>query len=195
MTANQIAAKAAADFAHAGSVRVTGRMYAQDSQALNLTISGNWCQGSVTEPEGTMRLIVESPDAAWMAASPAFWDNVGHGWQELASAAAAGQWIKVAADGGPRDETDLCTLSMWSDVLTTDAGLFAKDNVVTINGEQAVKLTDISDDSSVYVSESATPALLRFDPAPGSQVSFTEHASKVAIAPPPTQDIDPEYSP
>ena len=81
---------------------------------------------------------------------------------------------------------------MVSGLKKDDTG-FTKDGTATVDGQPALGLKGqlTGQTGIVYVSESATPEILRFQALPASQgsFSFTDYDAKVTITAPPAADV------
>ena len=85
--------------------------------------------------------------------------------------------------------TDVCSMSKLLTEFSVDAGA-AKGVVTAVDGQNAVEIADKTGSGHAYVSETATPELLRISkPGSGGQIDFTYPATPPALTSPPASEV------
>jgi hypothetical protein len=193
LTSKQIATKAVTGTKTANAVRISGSgENAGSAITLDLTVvKDKGCQGSFSEgSQGSFKLVYDGT-TVWMLPDATFYkkNNV----PASAVALLNGKYIKVkATTAGMGSMAQLCSLSGLLGSVNKDASL-SKGVKTTYNGQPAIKITDNTGTGVAYVSDTATPVLLRINKpgSDGGQLNFTYSGIATTITPPPaSQTID-----
>ncbi len=190
LTAQQIATKAVAATEAAPVARVTGSG-SDSGQTITVDLTlvhGKGCEGTLGEGNlGSLQLIDNGP-TTWILPDSTFYRTSG----APASVAAllAGKYLETASDNSDvASLSQLCSMSKLLSQFTVDAGS-GKGTVTTIDGQSAVEINDKSGAGHAWVTDTATPELLRIQKAgsSGGEINFTYPASAPAPAPPPASE-------
>lgn len=193
LTADQIAAKAVADFKAAssfhyhGSVRESGQ-----TLAFSLSVTHHGCTGSISDGSHGAVTILAVGKTAWLQPNAKFWEYAGIPASELSLV--QGKWIETT--GGGKNSLSaafapLCsTNAMMSQVVPALTGL-TKGKTIKISGHPALQLRSGSGSGSgsIYVSVSNKPEILRI--SSDGTLSFSAYGAPVSLTPPPSSDVIP----
>lgn len=189
----QIATKAVAGTEAAPSVRVAGSgTDSGQTFSLDLTlVHGKGCQGSIGEgKQGSFRLVYTN-NTVYVLPDTTFYKA--NGAPAAVLPLLRGKYLKLkSTDSGLGSLAAICTVNSLLSKFTLDAGT-AKGVMTTVNGQPVVKITDKTGSGFAYVSDTASPKLLRIQKpgSAGGEVNFTYPATPPAItAPPASQVID-----
>jgi hypothetical protein len=203
MSPDQIVQKSVADLKAASSVRITGKVVnSGQTIALNLTdVAAKGCQGTIglaapatssTKAVSGTANIVEADGIVYMKLSNSFFTSAGLPASEFSQV--SGKYIKLASGSNLASFAQLCNPSTLSTAFAKEDTGFVKAGTATVNGQPtlAFKQPKNPSNGTVYVSESATPQILRIaGPAGQGSIDFSDYNASVTItAPPPSQVID-----
>jgi hypothetical protein len=188
LTANQIASKAITNFrasssVHlAGSVPSSGQVYTVDLTLTKRDCSGTFAIGGA----GTVQIIVIGA-TTWIKGSESFWTSSTGGGMSQADAAMLDDKYVKAPTSQVSGGSAFCSLqAMTSSMSASDK--YTKGQTVSVDGQQALELHDTTDGSSVYVTISATPEVLRA--SKGSyHIDFTQYNATNTFSPPPASQV------
>jgi hypothetical protein len=196
-TVQRIAKQSQADTLAAPYVGVTGS--ASDSGHLvsfDLTmVAGLGCRGSVTEQGLGSFTLISNGKTVWVKPDAAFYRSMAAGDPQVTQAEAllAGKYLEDPAGTGLGSLTSTCSLrGMLGDSQSaTDDDSFTKAGTAVIGGQRALKFASSKDHGYVYVSDRATPEVLRIatTDSGGASLSFTYHGTAPAITPPPAGEV------
>jgi hypothetical protein len=203
MSPDQIVQKSVADLKAASSVRITGQVVSSGQTiAVDLTdVAAKGCQGTIDlaapatssskAVSGTAN-IVEVDSTVYMKLSNSFFTSAGLPASEFSEV--SGKYIKLSSGSNLASFAQLCNPSTLSTAFAKDDTGFAKAGTATVNGQPtlAFKQPKNPSNGTVYVSESATPQILRIaGPAGQGSIDFSDYnASSTITAPPASSVID-----
>jgi hypothetical protein len=175
--------KAAAD--SASSVHVSGSI---TSGATPITIdlnlaAGKGARGEISENGASFKLILVG-GTAYISGSPAFYHSLG-------GAAAAqlldGKWLKASATTG--DFASFGSLANMSQLINTTLaahGVLTKGATSTVNGQQAIAITDSAKSGTLYVATTGKPypVAITKGGSENGKITFGDWNQPVTIAAP-----------
>ncbi|HEY3864464.1 MAG TPA: hypothetical protein VGL54_00070 [Solirubrobacteraceae bacterium] len=148
------AAKAAAN--SASSVHVSGSIVSGGSPiTLNLELAaGKGGRGQISE-DGLSFNLIQVGGTAYISGSPAFYSHFGG---PAAEKLLAGKWLKAPASSGSFSSLgSLTDLAQLLDTALSDHGALKKGPTTTINGQQALSVTDAGHGGTLYVATTGKP--------------------------------------
>jgi hypothetical protein len=178
LTGPQIAVKTFNDLKTATSVHVAGSFVdSGQTYLMNLTIGRRGCTGQLgVKGQGTV-VILQIAKTLWLKPDKRFWQANGMS-DPRALRVLAGKYVKT---------TNHSAISAFSGA----ASGVVKGKTVTISGQPALRIMDVTDSDSIYVSVSAKPELLRLDGGNQARLDFTNYDAPMRLVPPPlSQTID-----
>ena len=203
MSPDQIVQKSVADLKAASSVRITGQVVnSGQAIALDLTdVAAKGCQGTIglaapatssTKAVSGTADIVEVDSIVYMKLSNSFFTSAGLPASEFSEV--SGKYIKLASGSNLASFAQLCNPSTLSTAFSKQDTGFVKAGTATVNSRPTLAFKQPKDPSNgtVYVSESATPQILRIaGPAGQGSIDFSDYNAPATItAPPASQVID-----
>ena len=200
LSPDQIVQKSVADLKAASSVRLTGKVVSSGQNiALDLTDAAQGCQGSIglsasatsssKAVSGTAD-IIEADSTVYMKLSESFFTSAGLPASQFSSV--SGKYIKLASDSDLASFAQLCDPSTLSTAFAKQDTGFVKAGTATINGRQALafKQPKNASNGTVYVSDSATPQIVRIaGPAGQGSIDFSDYNAHVTITAPPASEV------
>lgn len=195
MTAAQIADKAASDLKSAPAFTIQGSGL-EDGRAVSISLGfagGNRCAGTVDlGPRGSLVIVMIS-GTAWMKPDAAYWKSQGLTGGGLMARTLAGKYLESPASSKTAAQVaGLCDLSRLASRVLPPRDV-AKGASATVNGERVVTLTDRADDSTLYVTDTAAPRLIKAtstQPGNAGQFTITYGIPKSVAPPPASQTVD-----
>jgi hypothetical protein len=201
MSPDQIVQKSVADLKAASSVRITGQVVnSGQTIAVDLTdVAAKGCQGTIglaapatssTKAVSGTADIVEVDSIVYMKLSDSFFTSAGLPASEFSQV--SGKYIKLASGSNLASFAQLCDPSTLSTAFSKEDTGFAKAGTATINGQPtlALKQPKSPSNGTVYVSESATPQILRIaGPAGQGSIDFSDYNAPATITAPPASQI------
>jgi hypothetical protein len=155
-SATEILSESKAAASGASSVHVSGSI---NSAAAPVTIdlslaAGKGARGEITENGASFKLILVG-GTAYVSGSSAFYHSLG-------GAAAAqlldGKWLKASATTGEFASFGaLANMSQLIDTTLATHGVLAKGATSTVNGQQAIAISDSSKSGTLYVATTGKP--------------------------------------
>jgi hypothetical protein len=199
LTATAILNKAAANVTAASSVHFAG--YVTDS-GMKITMAftvvrGKGCAGMMsTAKDGSVQLVVAGK-TGWMKPDAAFWKyalgNSKTTDPQLALALLNGKWLKGStASSNLSWVTSLCSLSGAFGQATPSTDDIVKGAVTTLNGQRVLTVTDVTQPSTAWVTDAASPELLRITSTSGTDpgtLTFSGYGAPFTITPPPAGEV------
>jgi hypothetical protein len=193
LTAQQIATKAVAGTEAAPAARVTGSgTDSGQTITVDLTlVRGKGCDGTLGEGNLGSLQMIDTGSTTWIMPDSKFYKTSG----APASVAAllAGKYLETASNNSDvASLSELCSMSKLLSQFTVDAGS-GKGTRTTIDGQTAVEINDKTGAGHAWVSDTATPELLRIQKpgSSGGEINFTYPANAPApAAPPASQTVD-----
>jgi hypothetical protein len=193
--------KALANTKAAASVRVIGKAAATGKSAgsagqpvtFDLTLVRNGgCQGTITVSKTQSFQHVETGGYVWILPSTSYYRSLHL--DKAALALVEGKYIKVkSTDKQIGDLGKNCTFAGLLGSLSKPTGKSYTAVPVTYNGGPAYQVTQSGKPGTAFVSNTATPLLLKItDPqADGGTITFTDYnAAKTIAAPTAAESID-----
>ncbi|HEX8008336.1 MAG TPA: hypothetical protein VF482_18140 [Trebonia sp.] len=175
------------DLKSATGVRIAGIVNSSgQSISLDLTlVQGKGCSGSMSlAGKGSLKLVYLNKHL-WLKPDNQFYKSVGAG---AAVSLLSGKWLQPGQNSGLSDFSTFCTVSgiAGSFAKNTPKGL-TKAAGTPINGQPTVMIKDTADSSAMYVSEAATPEVLRIAKpgTDGGHIDFSGYGAPVTISAPP----------
>lgn len=175
--------KAAADAASA--VHVSGSLESGGTPLrldLNL-VAGKGAQGEISQNGASFKLILVG-NTAYISGSPAFYRSLG------GSAAAQlfnGKWLKASAASGEfASFKQLADMRQLIDTTLASHGTLVKGAPTTVNGQQAIAITDTVKDGTLYVATTGKPYPLQIAKAgaESGKIAFDNWNRPVTITAP-----------
>jgi hypothetical protein len=202
-TPDQIVQRAVNDLKAAKSLQISGNVVSSGSNVkLDLTdVAAAGCKGTVgidtsaasssssTAVSGTADLI-EVSSTVYMKLDASFFKNL-----DLPSAVFSevnGKYIEVTSKSELANFAQLCDPSNLASGFDKEVTGFVKDGTATINGQpaEAFKQPTHSGSGIVYISQSATPEIIRLHgPSNEGQINFTDYNAPVTITAPPASEV------
>lgn len=201
MSPDQIVQKSVADLKAASSVRITGKVVdSGQTIAIDLTdVVAKGCQGSIglaapatsssKAVTGTAD-IIEADKTVYMKLSESFFKSAGLPASEFSTV--SGKYIKLAADSNLASFAQLCDPATLSSAFAKDDTGFVQAGTATIDGQPtlAYKQPKNASNGTVYVSQTATPQILRIaGPAGQGSIDFSEYNAPATITAPPASEV------
>jgi hypothetical protein len=176
--------KAAAD--SASSVHVSGSIKSGTAPVtidLNLA-SGKGARGEISENGASFKLILVG-GTAYISGSPAFYRSLG-------GAAAAqlldGKWLKASATSGEfASFNSLANMRQLIDTTLAAHGVLTKGATSTVNGQQAIAITDTNKTGTLYVATTGKPypVAITKGGSENGKITFSNWNQPVTITAPP----------
>jgi hypothetical protein len=203
MSPDQIVQKSVANLKAASSVRISGQVVSSGQTiAVDLTdVAAKGCQGTIglaapaassSKAVSGTASIVEVDSTVYMKLSNSFFTSAGLPASEFSEV--SGKYIKLASGSNLASFAQLCNPSTLSTAFSKEDTGFAKAGTATVNGQStlAFKQPKNPSNGTVYISESATPQILRIaGPAGQGSIDFSDYNAPATItAPPASQIID-----
>jgi hypothetical protein len=193
LTSAQIATKAVAATEAAPVVSVSGSG-SDSGQTITVDLTlvhGKGCEGTLGEGNlGSLKLIDDGP-TTWILPDSKFYKTSGA--PSSVAALLAGKYLETASSNSDVSSlSQLCSMSKLLSQFTVDAGN-GKGTLTTVDGQSAVEINDKSGAGHAWVSDTATPELLRIQKpgSSGGELNFTYPATAPALtAPPASETVD-----
>jgi hypothetical protein len=193
LTASQITAKAISNLKAASAVHINGTLNSS-GVAIGLDLSlvrVSGCAGTMSEQNAKGKLgsfqLVAMGKQVWVKPNRTFWKKAG-GATSMVLQVVSGKYMRVKAT------SDLGSLSIFCNA-TTLARKFEpippnlrKAAPATIAGQRTLRIMDAADSDSLYVSDTATPEILRIAGGSDGNLDFSDFGTPVKIAAPPKSE-------
>jgi hypothetical protein len=185
MDPNQITMNAFQNLKNAESVHVTGPESSNgQSYNLNATLGKSNCKGTFATTSKGSYSILKVNGSTYFSADDTFW--------KLAHAAGSsltlldGKYLKVGPDSATLNALGvLCHPSQLASSFTGQVSGMVERGYTTINGQKALHITDTADPDGVYVSDTASPEVLRLDAGNNANLYFTDYNAPLNLTAPP----------
>jgi hypothetical protein len=199
MSANQIVQRSVSDLKAASSIRITGALHdSGQSRALDLTVAATGgCQGTITYTasasatgldaiSGTADLI-DADGTVYMKYDESLVKSLGLPSSTLADL--NGNHVKITSTSDASVAQVCSPLGPWS-AFANDNGGFVETGTATIGGQPALAFKQQKQPGIVYISDSATPEIVRIAGS-ASQGTFdlSEYNAPATITAPPAGDV------
>jgi hypothetical protein len=184
-SADQIVAESKAAADGAGSVHVSGSLTSGGSPItldLNL-VAGKGATGELTENKASFKLILVG-GTAYISGSPSFYRSLGG---SAAVQLLAGKWLKAPATTGEfASFGSLADMRKLIDTTLAGHGTLAKGATSTVNGQQAIAITDATKHGILYVASTGKPYPIQIskDGTEAGKISFDRWNQPVTITAP-----------
>ena len=191
MTSKQVATKAVSATEAAPIARVSGSG-SDSGQLVNLDLTlvrGKGCTGTIGEGSLFSLRLIYNGSTMWVLADSKFYQSAGA--PAAAAAALKGKYLKLkAGTSGLSSLSELCSMSKLLSQFTVDAG-GGKGVKTTLGGQSAVEINDSTGAGHAWVSDTATPELLRIQKpgSSGGQIDFSYPATAPALTSPPAGQV------
>jgi len=179
VAAARTAADGAATVHVSGTLRSEGKPLAIDMEL----VKAKGGRGSITL-EGVSINLVRVGGAVYINGSQAFY-------RRIAGPAAAkllqGKWLKAPENSSNfASLASLTDLSKLVDTTLASHGKLARDGTKTVDGQQVVAVTDVSQGGTLYVATVGTPFPIEIakDGGSGGQITFDRWNKPVTLTPP-----------
>jgi hypothetical protein len=150
------------------------------------------CQGTIAQSKTETFQLVETGGSVWLKPSTAYYTSLKI--SKAALALVADKWIKVkSTDSQIGDLPKICTFSGLFGSLKTPTGASYVATPTTYQGHSAYEVTQAGQQGYAYVTNAATPMLVKLaEPgASGGVITFTEYSTPLTItAPSAAESID-----
>jgi hypothetical protein len=163
MSAAQIDTMAIADVNSGSAFTVVGSGIDGKGQTmtLHLGFADKDCTGTVNYgPMGTMTMILIG-STIWLEPNATFWrTQSGSQGAELAKTM-AGKWIEApTSNANASPSVAICNPQQLTNDIPDPAAV-AKGGLTTINGQRVLALTDKAEDTTIYVTDTLTPRVVK----------------------------------
>ena len=200
MSADQIVQKSVSDLEAASSLRITGSLDdSGEGIALDLTVvSAGGCQGTITytasaSATGSAAMsgsadLIDVDSTEYMKFGESLVKNLGLPSSTLADLNS--KYIKMTSTSDA-DLAQMCNPSgLWSVFAHDDTGGFVKTGTATVGGQPALAFKQQKQPGTVYISDSATPEIVRIAGS-ASQGTFdlSDYNAPATITAPPADDV------
>lgn len=190
LSAPDIAAKAIANTEAASSMHVTGQgALSGQSLSFDLAVDGaRGCAGSVTDSRnGSFKMIALGP-RVWVMPDDAYYRRQAASGAIVPLAALSGKYLRETAGKSALGSFGtLCRLNPLLTAFKSAAATFKKGPVTTVSGERVLPVS--SGAVSLYVSDTASPRLVKIS-APGTaRYDFSGYGAPAAITAPPAAQV------
>jgi hypothetical protein len=191
LTAAQIASRAISDLKAVSSVHVSGSGKDSGSTVtVDLRMGTTSCIGTLgISDEGSFQLL-KAGSTLWVKPDDRFWKYAnGHGMPSSVMGILSGKYIRTSPKNSSLHTLEaFCNPRQFAALGTGHPKGLAKGAVVTIMGQPAVPLKDLSDSSIAYVTDSAQPRFLRVLNPHGGRLDFTDYNVPITVPPPPASE-------
>jgi hypothetical protein len=186
-SANQVVTTALNNLKSATGVHISGTL-SSSGQTISLDLAlaqDKGCSGSMSlKGKGSFELIYLNKNL-WMKPDDQFYKNVGAG---SALSLLSGKWLKPSSNSGMSDFATFCTVSGLAGSFSNSVpGGVTKAVGTPINGQPTVEIKDTAHSAAMYVSDTATPEVLRITASGsgGGQLDFSGYGAPATISAPP----------
>lgn len=191
LTAIEIARQAARNTAMAPVLRLNFTLKSGIPITYDLLIArGKGCVGKISYSKTLYYKIIYDGSTVWVQPSDDYYRNLGD--SPDAVTARHGMYMKTTPGTGLGKLADECAVQSFINgyLSTTTQGSMYASAPMTLNGQRVIKLTDPSDGSYSYVTDTARPELFRLVvPSPTATIDFAYPATPPVITPPPASRI------
>ncbi len=181
---DQIVSAATTAVAQVNSVHVAGTVSSSGQKiTLDLAlVNGKGGKGSMTQNGLGFQIVAVGPEV-YINGSKAFW-------QQAAGTSAAqlltGKWLKAPATGQLASFATLTNVQKLFNQLLSSHGKLAKGKTTTIDGQQAIAISDTTNGGTLYVAASgkAYPIELSKGGSDGGHITFDRFNQPVSLKAP-----------
>lgn len=195
MSAKQVAAKAIGDLKSAPRFTVAGAGPSDGSTvSIDLGIKdGKDCTGTVADgSQGSVAIIVIG-STVWMKPDATFWQTQGGSEGSAIGKLLAGKYLQTTTSvSGASSIADICNVNSLTSQMSIPTDV-AKGTVTTVSGQEALELTDKAKDSTMYVTDTAAPQILKVvstQKGNSGQFTITYGVPTTVTAPPASSTVN-----
>jgi hypothetical protein len=194
LTAKQVLSKAVSDLKSAPSFHLGGTADEQgQSISLDLTYKhGTGCEGTLgLHGKGSIYLLVIG-GTAWFKPDQTYWESNAGSSAPSVIAAVGSKYLRASTSGSVSGLAQLCNANSLASSFTSPRDI-AKGGTSTINGQQALALKDPAKSSTLYVTDTSSPQVLRLtstQSGSNGRIDFTGYGNSVTLTPPASETID-----
>jgi hypothetical protein len=200
-TPDQIVQKAVNDLKAATSLHISGNVVSSGTNTkVDVTdVAAQGCQGTITlaatasstagATSGTAE-IIDVDGTVYMKLNEGFFKNEGLPASDFSQV--TGKYIKTTGKSDLANFAQLCDPSTLASGFDKQDTGFVSDGTATINGQttEAFKQPTHADNGIAYISQSATPQIVRLQgPANQGQINFTNYNAPATITAPPASEV------
>ncbi len=190
LTADQIAARATADFKTVSSVHITGSgTDSGQTVRMNLMLGARGCKGTLSiKGEGSFALL-KIGRKLWIKPDNRFWKYAaGSSLNATVMQLLSGKYIEPSAKGsGLGSLGEICNPGRFASAFGSKLTGLVKGATTTIAGQPALQIKDAGDPDSAYVTISARPEFLRLAAGPSGEFDFSDYGAPLTLTPPPAR--------
>jgi hypothetical protein len=193
LSAKQVLSRAVSDLKSAPSFHISGTANEQGTSiSLDLTYKhGTGCEGTLGLPsKGSIYLLVIG-GTAWLKPDQAYWESNAGNSASSVIAAISGKYLRVSTSSSSVSGlVQLCDANALASSFTSPKDI-AKGGTSTINGQQALALKDPAKSSTLYVTDTSSPQILRLTSTQSGshgRIDFTGYGNSVTLTPPPASE-------
>jgi hypothetical protein len=201
LSPDQIVQKSVANLKAASSVRITGKVVSSgQTVALDLTdVAAHGCQGTIgvaaaatstSKAVAGTATIVEVGSTVYMKLDKAFFTSAGLPAADFSTV--SGKYIKLSSTSDLASFAQLCDPSTLAGAFAKEDTGFVAAGTATVNGQSALgfKQPKNASDGTVYVSDAATPEIVRIaGTASEGSIDFSDYNAPATITAPPASAI------
>jgi len=195
MSGKQVAAKAIADLKSAPSFTITGSgPYNGQTMTIGLGFKGGKdCAGTVgLGSQGNMAIVVIG-GTAWVKLNATFWKaEAGSAGAELARLLANKYFRAPTTASNVSQLANVCNVNQMANQMSVPADT-AKGAFTTVGGQRVLTLTDKAKESTMYVTDTAAPRILKVvskQPGNSGQLMITYGLPAKITAPPASETVN-----
>jgi hypothetical protein len=170
--------------ANASSVHVAGSIISGGVPLkLDLRLaSGQGAAGEIAQNGASFRIIAIN-DSVYIKGSPGFWRRFGGA---VASRLLDGKWLKAPLSGQFGSFAPLTDMQIFFSRLLSGHGALVKGATKSVNGQQAIGLTDTTKGGTLYVATSGKPypVELTKQGAEGGKITFDRFNEPISLTAP-----------
>jgi hypothetical protein len=193
LSADSTENKAVADTFAATSVRIAGTTSDSGTPlSFTLTLRGHstGCEGTLSEgAKGSFQIIVIGK-TVWIKPDNTFWKAAGSSDPSVFSIL-SGKWLEDSSgSSGLGGMSTMCSLNGLLGAFKTSATGLVKGATSTVDGQRVLQLTQSGQTTSVYVSDTADPVIVRImqPGANGGSFDLTGYGAPFSVTAPPASE-------
>jgi hypothetical protein len=195
LSAAAILAKAFADTTAASSVHITGTGTDSGHKvSIALTVvRGKGCTGTISLAKSGSLQVVVLGKSVWIKPDDRFLKFFTGSNASLVLSQLSGKWLKDSASdtSGPGSLVSACTVTSLLGHATLATDQWVKGTRTTLNGQPVLLISDVTEQGTFYVTDTANPELLRITTT-GTDVTTTGYSgygTPATITPPPASEV------
>jgi hypothetical protein len=192
LSPRQVLNKAVSDLKSAPSFHLAGTVNQDGGISVDLTYKrGTGCEGTLgIGSKGSLYLLVIG-GTAWLKPDQAFWQSYAGSSASSVIAVVGGKYLKSAVSSrNVSGLAQLCNAYSLASSFTSPKDI-EKGATSTIGGQQVLALKDRAKSSTMYVTDTSSPQILRVvgtQSGNGGRIDFTGYGSPVTLTPPPASE-------